>query len=203
MAQLYTTGPCLLYANIGATGVGSGWLFIGTAKQKPRIQIRRAIKEVMNDIGGDKATDLLYSGQDAIITADVNRMSLTAYFAMASCAAPVTFAAGAILSGTDGPGGVGTILGTEGQMFPLCLVFPYNVKAAYSNAANGVLPPCYNFPLATLESPDDVDPGTQDLTIHMVWHAIRSEVPASTGGISLFNQSLYTNVLPAGLPAPT
>jgi len=49
--------PALLYAGFGPAATPT-WYFIGTAKQKPRIQVRRAIKEVMNDIGGDKQVDL-------------------------------------------------------------------------------------------------------------------------------------------------
>lgn len=202
MAQLFTTGPALLYANIGLTGPGAGWLFIGTARTKPRISVRRGIKPIHNDIGAEKPIDLLYGGQEAIITADVNRMSLIAYYAMATCAAPTT-SGGAATAGLDLPGETGTLLATEGQMFQLCVMFPFAPKAAYSNAINGPLPPCYLFPLATLESPDDIDPGTQDLAIHMIWHAIRAIAPATVSGISLFNETLYSTALPAGLPAPT
>lgn len=140
----------------------------------------------------------MYTGQDAIITADVNRMSLDTYFTMAEAFSPnPNDPAGA--AGSEIPGNIGTILATEGQTFGLCVMFPYSAKAAY----NAQLPPCYWFPLATLESPDDIDPGTQDLTIHMVWHAIRAFAAATANGISTFTSQLYSLALPAGLPAPT
>jgi len=202
MAQLWTTGPALLYCNIGTDGPGGGWIFIGTAKQKPRIQIRRSIKTVSNDLGGDSPFDLFYSGQDAIITADVNRMSLFAYYAMASCAAPAAPAGAIQPAGLDLPGETGTLLATEGQMFPLAMVFPYAPKAIFQSVTNGLMPAGYQFPLATLEGPDDLDPGTQDLTIHMVWHAIRGFAPSTLDNISTGNQLLYDFDV-SGVPAPT
>lgn len=145
----------------------------------------------------------MYSGQDAIVVADINRMSLIAYYAMASCPAPVQTVPAATGAGIDIPGETGTLLVTEGQTFQLAMVFPYSAKLAYQNIANGALPGGYIFAAATLESPDDIDPGTQDLTIHMIWHATRTFVPASANGINTFTSTLYTVGIPSGLPAPT
>lgn len=184
-------------------GANTGWVFVGTAKTKPRISIRRSIKPIQNDIGGDAPFDLLSSGQEAIISADINRMSLTAYFGMAQNALPGLIAPPATFAGIETPGLVGTLLVTEGQAFQLAVVFPYAAKLAYQNVANGALIGGYIFAAATLESPDDIDPGTQDMTIHMIWHAVRVHAPASQAGINTFTSILYTVGVPAGLPAPT
>lgn len=69
MAQLWTTGPALIYSTAGQSitynSTGNGTItftgtpiFVGTAETKPRISIRRSVKEVQNDLGGDKPFDL-------------------------------------------------------------------------------------------------------------------------------------------------
>lgn len=153
----------------------------------------------------------MYTGQDAIITADLNRFSPAAYLAMANAALAggATVGAGAAVpnggAGADLNGATGTLLLTENQMFALIVVFPYAPKAVYQNAANGgPLMPCYVFPATTLEGPDDLDIGMQPFKVHAVWHAIRAFQPGGTPfGTGNFQLYYFASVSSLSLPAAT
>lgn len=144
-AQLWTTGPALIYAGFGSGGTGSVTPnFLGTCENKPRISIEDAWKPVFNDLKGEiKPFDKLYLGESATIALNLGRYDEAVY---------AQLAAQPLFNGTRGKnvfGDLGTLAFFEQCAVCIWVKFPYQSFSAYSG-----MPAGYRFPGVVLASTD-------------------------------------------------
>jgi hypothetical protein len=219
MAQLYTTGPALLYAGPmilaadggGGAALGSSRLvnmsarlganqarFLGTCEAPPKIKLHPHYKPVFNDLRGDQvAWDKLYLAEDAWFSGVVNRFNWPVWNLLnsppnVSGALAAGNPVGGDVMGSDIAGSVGSLVVTEGMAMTFYVVFPYFQKPAYG--PNRGMPPGYRFLACTLE-PQELDIGLRDSAVHLVVHAI----PVFSPGIG---GSLLYDFAVGGLPPP-
>lgn len=172
MAQPYVTGPAHMYVQSGGSPV-----YLGTAERTPRIEVRPGQIPVMNDIGGPVVPfDMMYSGEEAFISADLTRWNNSVLQTILG--RPIVGSP----PGADSFGSIGTIISYEGMGFVFYIVFPYSSKPAYSTQEAG-----YRFFSCYVIGPDDhYSLGTNPRKIHLAIHALRVYDPASQS-LSLFD----------------
>jgi len=195
MAKLYSTGPVLIFTN----ALNTGPAYFGTGQQAPDIQTKPEWEQVMNDLGGTRVPfDRCYEDAEAITSVVINRYNEAQLEAMMS--RPDTDLSTA---GSTGSGEIGTLMGQEGMLFTVWLMFPYAPKPYQtSDAVSG-----YRFPGSMLFGPENIKGGTKDKTVSLTWQHQRvfSVAPGAyvTGvgavpGVGSF--VLYDHNM-AGLPA--
>lgn len=176
MAQLWCTGPAHAFVNMAAYSQGGpyplGTFYLGTCENAPEIQLGPEYEPVRNDLSGKKKPfDMQYQGEDALISLDLNRYNENVYQLIAN--RPFRGVPGA-----DGPFDIGTLIGTEGAAIALWLTFPYALKPAMANSANGPLVPGYRFPYTAPISPERLTVGTQAKKVHLLMYAWQAWIPA-------------------------
>lgn len=142
MAQLWCTGPALLYVGLGSVSNPTP-VFVGTDNDTPTIDIIPRFREVRNDIGGEDPLDDSYQGRSAAVRYKINRMDEVAIAALEQ-----TNPFSATQRGADDPGDVGSLMVTEGKAFPVWVVFPYAANSpipAIAKAAMLGMPAGYHF----------------------------------------------------------
>lgn len=185
MAQLYCTGPAHLFL-----GVGGAFSYLGTAEDAPKIELGPEFEPVLNDVTGKKKPlDMQYQGEDALISADLNRYSETVYAVLAQ-----RFVRPAV-RGTSGLLDIGSLVLTESLGFQLAMQFPYAAKAAMAGGTGGPMPPGYLFNVVVPIGPEELTTGTKPKKIHVLLYSW--PVWSPTAGTFL-----YTTTLPS-LPAIT
>jgi hypothetical protein len=185
MPQLYSTGPALIYADLG-----DGPLFIGTCVRAPGISVRPHWTDVHNDLGGTVAFDVLYESQEALVSGILNRFSEDFYEQMAQRADATT----PPVPGNDISGDIGSLMIFEELTYDLWVTFPYATKPFYSNIAAGLgaMPSGYHFPAAYLMGPDNLQIGTTtERKISASWRCLRLFQPEFPGPYNTGNFFLY------------
>jgi hypothetical protein len=188
MAQLYSTGPVLIYALFpGDTAP----VFVGTGRAAPGIEIRPAFEDVHNDLGGSRVPiDRIRESQDGLVTAEMNRYSESFLQRMAdrSLSTPG-------VPGIDTSGEIGSLLLLEGQTFVLWTVFPYAGKGFFTANANpnfGNMPAGYRWLAAYLLGPDRYRIGSATAkSLGCIWHCLRLFDPTIPGNFNTGTFSCY------------
>jgi hypothetical protein len=162
MPQPYVHGPGHLFPFIGA---GKQPVYLGTAENTPRLEIRPAHTPYFNSIFSTRVPmDWNDQGAEAFLIADVNRWSEPIYQALSSRPNP---------GGTPGlqaPGELGSVVIFEGLSFPLAIQFPYFFKQAMS--AGGMVPG-YRLLNVRLVGPDTLEPiNMEPSKRRLIFHAL-------------------------------
>lgn len=168
MAQMYSTGPVNIFCGVGPTG---NPLFLGHGERAPKIRRRRATVKAMTDHAGAIQADTAYAGQMAMVSVSLTRWNESVLTLIRDVAREPGAAS---FEGTDLPGDIGSLLLEEGKAYRLWLEFPNNLKAAYQRAANGILPPGYQFFAAHLDDSDDEENGYGPRKINLTWICLRA-----------------------------
>lgn len=192
VAQAYSTGPAHVFVGIGP---GNAPVYLGTSKDAPDLEHRPGFKSVKNDVAGGSDSpidyDQMYLGTDALLSVVLTRFNFQVWLAMCDRALPLI--AGGVPAGTPGADAAldrGTLLMTEGLLYPVWVRFPTNpAVAAYSTMVPG-----WRYAGCYMIGPDRIKPGIRPLEITAAWHALPVFNP-STGGALAFD-----NVM-TGLPA--
>lgn len=170
MAQVYVTGPCDIWVGPNSSSggrSGGSAQFLGHSERGPAIQIRDSFSPVYVDLGGPKVPfDMIYDGEDAIVSCELTRFNENVYETIADIAALQA-------PGFNDPGEIGTLMLQEGSTYPLWIHFPYSAKVAYQNPASGAMPAGYRFPAAYLQQDSLPALGTTARKMHLVWHCLR------------------------------
>lgn len=207
MAQLWTTGPALIYAGFNANP-GSA-IFVGTCEARPQIDVEYHYYEVKNDLAGLVPADKGKAGKRARVVCPFTRFNENVVAALDndnpnSALAALGVPAGGAARGATVPGDVGGLMGTEGQNVYLYVFFPYFAKAAYgAGAGTGVsaaMPPGYRFPFATLDR-EGLDVGAEARRTTQAFDCLPLLSIGSANSFGTTYSTLYDFVL-AGLPSP-
>ena len=180
MAQNYVTGAIHHYVSFGNKADGTllrdNAQYLGTAENRPLVEIQPAWEPVHNDLSGDvKPFDWFYQGEDAIVVSDLNRFNELVYQQMAT--RPDNLRDGIILGNHDRLD-VGTLALGNNVAFGLWLRFDF--QGSVKGAAD--LPPGYYFPNVVLMGPDTLDQlGTRVRRTRCIWQAIQQYNPTSRG----------------------
>lgn len=203
MAQLWSTGPALIYVALTGTGDAPGGglggppvnpAFLGTAEFAPAIHVRREWESVFNDFGGGRVPfDTMYESKEGFTFADLTRWDENVYQQLA--AAPRTAEGGFDPTnpqdGADFVGDIGSLMITEGLAYSVFIKFPFASKSAYAG-----MKPGYRFPASYLMGPDEANSlGTKPFKRHIVFHHLRTFEP-STQIFRLYD-SAFMDQLPA------
>jgi hypothetical protein len=186
--QPWVTGPGHLFAHVGSAGAP---LYLGTAENNPRIEIRPAYSPYFNNLFSPKVPmDLLFQGEEAFLYLDVNRFNFTVWNAMHSRPSPTG------TRGTWTAGQLGSFQIFEANAYAFTVQFPY----ARAKSAMAGLEYCYRFYNVTPVGPDSLEPIGMDYhKRRIILHAL----PTLTVGI--YNTTvgtLFDNV-DTGLPTVT
>jgi hypothetical protein len=192
MAQTYVTGAIHHYVSFGAKADGTllraGPVYLGTAENRPLVEIQPAWEPVHNDLRGDvKPFDLIYQGEDAIVVTDLNRFNELVYQAMASRTQN--------LLGQDTRLDTGALALANNVAFGLWLKFDFfgTIRAP------ATLPAGYYFPNVVLAGPDTLDQlGTRVRRTRCIFQAIGQYNPTTRGFLLYGTDAGYF----AGLPEP-
>ena len=158
MAIPYVTGPVDIWVAPGNEGA----IFLGHAEHGPTISVRPRYSPVYVDLAGQTIPyDMVYDGEDAIVTATLTRWNQNVLDLIEAIANDTA-------SGIDDPGDIGSLMLTEGKAYELWLHFPYAAKPAFADMLPG-----QRFPCAFLETDDSPALGTQAKKAHVVWHCLR------------------------------
>lgn len=184
-ASLQSTGPAHFFCGVGQN---SAALYLGTAEDRPIIQVRRFYENVRNDIAGPAVPyDRQFMGVDGIVgitlsrwdQVTLNRIQSTPYRNR--------------IPGVQPFGGRGAFMQLEGLSYPLWVQFPYATKTAMVAAG---MPAGYRFPVSFLEGPDGMPVGTTYRTIQLAFYVQNLNVK-NGGDFLLFDHDM------AGLPPIT
>jgi hypothetical protein len=167
MASIYSTGPALLFADIGA-----GPTFIGTGVEGPDLSLDTRFKEIMNDLFGTELPgDRSYQGQEGDIEVMLNRFNFPILLKMMTRPFIGNNAANqASVPGSNVLGDYGTLMTQEKQGFPLWIFFPRNIVAGMVLAG---LIPGFHFFSTFIIGPDKIKPGSGDYQQQVIWKAQR------------------------------
>ncbi len=163
MAQLYSTGGVFIYVGVGnipppaKPPVTSMWepepsildfvkppsalpgynpRFLGTTVDGPEAFPKPIWRKLTSDQSGEEVDDIAFMGEEAIVTAEVNRYNESIY---ASISSRPSFRTG---RGFIREFDIGQLMLRSGYCYPLWLRFPHSVKAALGNSApNPGIPP--------------------------------------------------------------
>lgn len=189
MALIYSPGPALVYAGLGANGAP---LFLGTTEGKPRIEKRPHYVPVHNDYaGGTVPLDEMYVGQDALCHGRFSRFNMAVYNVMVNYGS--TNFSGAVSNGNDFAGDRGTLMIQEGAAFPIWLKFARAFKASMNPGGGNNLITGYHFLAAWLVS-DEQEPGVAPLAPSLTWHCLAHFSPSANGGVFLLYDYDMTNL---------
>jgi hypothetical protein len=195
-AQLFTTGPALIFVGVtvpvpGSRPVSTNPAFLGTTEFAPELHVQVATLPVHNDIGGPIVPfDIMYEGRQAHGFADLNYFDEAVLLACKNTPNPGNI--NNADEGIDFFGNVGMLLGTEGRLYTVWYYFPYGVKNAYGAMIKG-----YRFPASYLLGPHKShNLGTKPRKELAVFHHIRWFDPSS-GLFTLYDHNV------TGLTSPT
>lgn len=179
MAQLFATGPCALF--VQPFGNGSA-VFLGHGERAPVINIDPKLNGVKCDLGGDADFDLMESGESGRISVEVIRFNWPVLRQMQARTRNSAFPTA--VGGTFAPGQRGTLLATEGCLWPLWVAFGFGAKAVFANAATGgPMPLGYRFPYSYLQ-PETIHPSMQNAAkISLQFGALSKFFPTVAGGM--------------------
>lgn len=189
MSQFIVTGPCYVQVGMGAdnqTLVHLGWSESGF-----EIEINGYMDDVMCDVGGSKVgTDVIFQGEDAIISGDLNFYNEDTLTALESrLYTNKTNGAGAI-----GTGMIGGLMIGQGNAYRLLVYCPYNSLAGMTDQVA-----CWNFPTAWLTDTHRISTGTKVKKHRINFRAIPSWTISSGGG--LVSSVLYNSTSAGMAPA--
>lgn len=186
MSQFWCTGPVQIWAGVG---FGSAPMFVGYTERQPEILVRPYWTTVLCDFFGQNSpADLIYDGEDALLTAEVTKFNENVYSIMADRAVARN---GVAARGHNTPGEIGTLVVQEQVAFTLWFRFPYSAKAAMAG-----MPAGYRWPWVTLEGPDRLTGlGTVNRKILLSWHALRNldltvSNPFGRGDLKLYDSDM-------------
>lgn len=150
----------------------------------------------MNDVAGMTPYDMLFSGEEAIVSVTLTRWNEPVYAAIANKAN-----LGGV-RGTESGVSRGTLMLTQGIAAPLWISYPFNTLAPFTT-----LPAGYHFYAAFLESPDRLNPGVRAYKIHLQWHCLAvyfagQVLSTGLGGGIVGNGFLLYDGVMAGQAAP-
>lgn len=154
MAQLYSTGHCLIYVGIGspappapsmsptaegavaATAIavaaparGILPIFLGTCEEAPIIELKPYYRPLATGDSGDTADDVMFMGEEAMIFADINWYLESVY---ATISARPRYGS---VRGSTSPRDIGTLMLRSGNTYPLWVVFTGSVRPAMGGAS--------------------------------------------------------------------
>lgn len=237
MPQPWVTGPVFIFVGVGVettpqgpvggysnasviqpTSVHAGRrpVLLGTAEAGPRVVKRPFFRQLKTDVSGDVADDVCFTGEDALIFADVNWWDESVYRRISS--RPFYFRNRGVVDSLS----VGTLMQREFCTYRLYLYFPYAQKPIFSQApgavpnilsnpdlraaglsgtrrmpdltvpvANGAMPTGYRFFSTYLIGPDTLDPlGTRARKISLAWHAIPQATATDGPSPKLYDESI-------------
>lgn len=141
-------------------------VYLGTCEDCPRVTFRPFTKPVRTDWSCEEADDVSFLGEEAIISAALNRYNEQVYLAMA--ARPAFYGS----HGTSSRFDRGTLMRRAGLTYPVWLLFPYYAKNAMSA---GGMPPGYRFIESYIEGDTLESLGTKTKMVGIVWRAIRQQ----------------------------
>lgn len=198
MSQEYVPGPVEIWLGVTAN---SAPMFLGWSEAGVDLEFRPRYGEHKTDLSGGPEgppADKWYAGQDAIISAVVNRMSLNCYYAAADKSVNVF---GVSVPGIDEPGDRGALMVAEGRAYPLWLKHPHAVKPFYSNGPSGALVRGYRFLHVVMERETLPKLGPRPKKLNLAWHAISNLNIAfnnefGTGLYTLFDHDMTQLVPP-------
>lgn len=185
MAQIFATGNVSIFLKVYEESYAR---FLGHGEAAPVIDVTPAYVPFKSDSGGEIPVELLYAGKSARVSVDLNRFDMNVLDRNRDRARGRNFPSGD--AGYDDGGQIGTPMITNGCTSELFLVFDFAGKVAYSNPANGSLPPGYHF-LASLLDPERCVFGTTNAhKVHLEWQCVRKRVPIGTG-VNPFGRTGY------------
>lgn len=176
--------PASLFEILTQGLIKTGFLpvYLGTAERSPSIEIVRGWLPWFDDeMGSSLPADELYEGEEAWVTADVNRWNEGVY---AFLSAVINRGALGGARGVNYPSDVGTSMVYEAFSYPLILQFPYAGKPQYRFQR---MPAGYRFFNATLAGPDRLEPlGTQPSKRRLIWRC-RELLDLDSGAMGLYD----------------
>jgi hypothetical protein len=194
--QFYATGAMGLYVGAGS---GGSYLFLGHGRRAPRQQVMRQFGQVMCDLGGQKTySDRIVDGVLGRVSVTLTRYSMDTLRTIQDVARTGAGAGNAAPAGQGAmaPLELGTLLMTEGVLYPLVITTPFGAKAAYAAGPGGAMGLGRTWYGVTLDTPDDDEGGLgQAREVTVVFECQRVLDPLT--GI----WGLYSNTVPGGLPA--
>lgn len=180
-----TTAAVQVYAGLGPNHAHR---FLGWGKTSPRFQYRYGWIPFFSDLGGPVIPlDEVYAGQEAYVSIDLNFFRQDTLFALESVPNVGVNSWGGNLFGE-----IGSLMGFEGLLYPLTLVFPNFAKPPYK--AQG-MPPGLRFYNCLLVGPSGYRPGNEPEEINIIWKA-KQIINRKTLGFSFRSNSDLS-----GLPA--
>jgi hypothetical protein len=193
--QFYATGAIGVYVGFGPSGP---YFFLGHGRRAPRQQILRQFGQVMCDLGGQKTySDRIVDGVLGRVTVTLVRYSQATLSLIQDVARTAGGAGNAApaAAGSMAPLELGSLMMTEGIVYPLVLTYPFSSKAVYGAGPGGGLPAGRTWLGASLDSPDDEEGGlgqTREVTLTFECQRVFDPLTGIWG--------LYTNTVPGGLP---
>lgn len=166
--QFYVTGVPYIWVGVGGTQLAKQPLLLGTPQGKVTVQILGAKVPVYNSAWGKShEADVIWDGELAIISFLLNYMDHAVAERLMSQPDPW-----AGTPGTNAVGELGTMLGSEGKMWPLWVPAPGQRKEFGKNQRAG-----YRFWACSMESPKEVSfQASEEKPFPMVIKAIRLPV---------------------------
>lgn len=159
MSQPYSTGPCFCSVNPGRDRA----FYLGTPERPADMDLRPYYEDCMNDLAGSKIQfDIMYVGQDAMITFDLTVWNADTLEACKSFALP-----GIGTPGTDAALDRGTLMLTEERSYELWIDYPRSLLPAMSTLVRG-----YHFFNVYLMGPHKMNPGVKPYKERCIFHAL-------------------------------
>lgn len=187
MGQQFATGAVPVFVGTGSSLTP---VFLGYSERGPQMSVRPSYSNLFVDVGGpDVPFDVMYTGEEGLVTVDLTYWTEAVYAAIAAKAV-VRGAGAAALRGVDVPGQVGTFMVGEGCAYQLWLNFPYSTKAAMAT-----MPAGYRWAAAMLVNDDLPDLGNKPRKLHLIWRCLRVPNFAvtnafGTGSLTLFDHNM-------------
>jgi hypothetical protein len=170
MAQLYATGPVLLWVKFPMDDEPQ---FLGVGQRAPVVDVIPSFTPRYADVSGPTIPlDLLHSGDSGRVSVDLNFCNMNVLQAVRTRSRNVTFPR--IDPGGWDPGQLGMPLIASGCVPVLYLRFASSEKPSYTNFVNGNVPDGYRFFAAILD-PECVRPGgtSAEYKTHLLWNCLR------------------------------
>lgn len=182
--QPFIPGPVQLWADVNNNNSPEAF---GYSERGVNIDLHPRYSPYVVDVAGEEPLDWYYSGVGGTVSSVIDFWNEDVYAAMSSY---VNVSPG---RGRDGPGDIGTLVGTEGAAYPLFIVFPYQGaggKTAYADGPRG-----YRFYLAIVERDSLPERGAKPAKLHLTWKLMRRMTITPGTGTSLGNAflTLYDN----------
>jgi hypothetical protein len=193
--QFYTTGSIALYVGAGS---GGAYLFLGHGRRAPRQQIMRQFGQVMCDLGGQKTySDRIVDGVLGRVSVTLTRYDSNTLRLIQDVARTNAGAGNAppATAGSMSPLEMGTLMMTEGVLYPLVLAYSFGGKLPFVAGAGGPMGAGRTWYGASLDGPDVEEGGlgqAKEVTLDFECQRVFNPLTAIW--------DLYTNTVPAGLP---